>query len=488
MEEKYTVVAIVALIIYTLVVAFIGFRNRKSKNSEDYFLASRSLPAWLLAITFIASWWGGGSAIDLVDHAYTDGLSSFWIYGVPVLIATFLMYIFAGGIRSIGTISQSELMERRYDKRSAFMLTLFIVIFMTIGAAIQVIVVGHFLQAFLGIDYLWGAIIGTGMVIFYSSFGGFRGVVLTDLLQFVFFLASSILLFTLAYQNSGGFGALQAYVTHNNMEGYTSFTHNLSDKLAFIITFGTSWMVQANVWQRISAAKTPADARKMMAISFFVFIPLYLLVTLTGMLTLLSFDVIPEGGIVSNMLLQFSNPFIAGVIFLGLCSALMSTMDSMFNTGALTLTIDLYKRYMAPNKSAQTYVWVGRGATLLIAAMALFIGVKIQSVLTISWIGADFIATGAFVPLVLGFLWKRGTATAAFVTMIFGLLFSSYNLAHSLGAPLPVAWEIASTEQAILGMSIALGLYIIISLITKNNREKAECFINETQIIKKNKI
>ena len=88
MLQIYT---ITFLIIYTLVVILIGVKNSNSKNSSDYFLASRKLPSWLLAVTFIASWWGGGSAIDLVDHAYTNGLSSFWIYGVPVLISTFIM-------------------------------------------------------------------------------------------------------------------------------------------------------------------------------------------------------------------------------------------------------------------------------------------------------------------------------------------------------------------------------------------------------------
>ncbi|MGO3810476.1 hypothetical protein [Mesonia sp.] len=83
-----TTLTIVFLVLYIIVIIGVGIWNRKSNTSEDYFLGSRQLPAWLLAITFIASWWGGGSAIDLVDHAHQNGLSSFWIYGVPVLIAT----------------------------------------------------------------------------------------------------------------------------------------------------------------------------------------------------------------------------------------------------------------------------------------------------------------------------------------------------------------------------------------------------------------
>ncbi len=153
LDTNYKLYIAILLVVYIAVVTIIGYLNRKSSSEEDFFLASRQLPAWLLAITFIASWWGGGSAIDLVDHANRDGLSTFWIYGVPVLLSTALMFIFSGGIRRISTLSQPEIMARRYDDRSAFMLTLFIIIFMVIGSAVQVIVVGQFFESFFGVSY-----------------------------------------------------------------------------------------------------------------------------------------------------------------------------------------------------------------------------------------------------------------------------------------------------------------------------------------------
>ncbi len=474
-----------ALIFYVVIVSLIGIFNRKNKTSEDYFLASRSLPAWLLAITFIASWWGGGSAIDLVDVAHKEGISSFWIYGVPVLLATGIMYIFTKGIRKASTLSQPELLLKRYDHKSSIMLTIFIIIFMTIGAAIQVIVIGNFFHSFLGVSYEQGALIGTCLVIFYSLFGGFKGVVLTDLLQFVFFLFAGVFLFILSYKGAGGFEGLIVHTAASGNTDYISFFSGFKDNFAYIITFGTSWVIQANVWQRISAAKTPRSARKMMAISFFVFIPLYLMVTLTGMFSAVSYENIPSGGIVSSILLTLDSPLVSGLIFLGLCSAIMSTMDSMFNTGALSLTIDIYKRYLAPNKKPSTYVNVGRVSTFIIAAVALLIGLKIKSVLTISWIGADFLATGAFIPLIFGFLWKRGSSKAAFYSMIFGLIFSTYNLLAALGLNLVTAWEIASAKQALIGMLGSLIIYILVSLFTKDDKHKANTFINNYSPFKK---
>lgn len=477
-----TTITIILLVLYVVTIIGIGIWNSKNDSSEDYFLASRQLPAWLLAITFIASWWGGGSAIDLVDHAHNNGLSSFWIYGVPVLIATALMYLFSKGIRNIGTISQPELMSQRYNDTVSLMLTIFIIIFMVIASAVQVIVMGRFFHAFFDIGYENGAILGAAIVLTYSMFGGFKGVVLTDLLQFVFFLFTGIFLFYLAYTESGGLESVKINAIANGKEGYTSFFSNVADNLAYVITFGTSWMIQANIWQRISAAKKGSDAKKMMLISFIVFIPLYLMVTYTGMFSSMLYETVPETGIIPDMISKLSSPILSAILFVGLCSAIMSTMDSLINTGALSLTVDVYQKYINKTTSPKRSVYIARLSTFIMAAVALLMALKIQSVLTISWIASDFLTSGAFVPLVMGFLWAKGTSKAATVSMIFGLLFSTYNLMVALGADLPVAWEIASAKQAIIGISISFILYVSISVLAPEDAEKARRFIRKANV------
>lgn len=480
-----TSITIIFLTIYVLAIIVVGLWNSKSTSSEDYFLASRKLPAWLLAITFIASWWGGGSAIDLVDHAHNNGLSSFWIYGVPVLIATALMYLFAKGIRNVGTISQPELMNQRYNNTVSLMLTIFIIIFMIIASSVQVIVMGRFFHAFFNMSYESGAILGTLIVLTYSMFGGFRGVVLTDLLQFVFFLFTGIFLFYYTYSHAGGLEQVKLMAINNSKVGYTNFFSNVSDNLAYVITFGTSWMIQANIWQRISAAKKTTDAKKMMLFSFFAFIPLYLMVTYTGMFSSVMYDVVPTGGIVPDIISKLSNPILSSILFVGLCSAIMSTMDSLINTGALSLTVDIYQKYINPKTTPKHSVLIARLSTIFMAGIALLIALKIQSVLTISWIASDFLTSGAFVPLVLGFIWGRGTSTAATISMVFGLIFSTYNLLVALGVDLPIAWEIASAKQALIGISISFILYVSVSYLTKKDLEKSTQFIRKANILNK---
>ena len=478
---------LVLLVIYISIIVFIGIINRRNKNQEEYFLASRKLPSWLLAITFIASWWGGGSAIDVVDHAHTNGLNSFWIYGMPVLLSTFLMFVFAKGIRNVSTLTQPQIMEKRYTKQASLLLTLLIILFMTLTAAGQIVAIGKFFQSFFNIEYSLAAYIGTLLVIFYSMFGGFKGVVATDLFQFVFFLITAIAVFIISYKYTGDFNNVKTMAIANNKQNYTSFFHNITDNLVYVITFGASWMIQANVWQRISAAKTPNQAKKMMGLSFFIFIPLYLIVTLTGMLSSTFISEIPEGGIVPHIIKNYVPPLVSSILFVGLCSAIMSTMDSLINTGALSLTIDVYKKYINSKASTKDTVFVGRISTIIIGLLALLIALGIQSLLKVSWIGADLIASTVFVPLVLGFIWKKGSNKATIASILFGICFSTYNLLIFLGVDLPTMWSHESTIQAILGISGSAIVFISVSLLDKSNSQKAELFIKQAGIIKTKK-
>jgi SSS family solute:Na+ symporter len=477
MELSQQTLCIILLVVYFVILMYVVTKSSDNKNSVDYFLAGRKLPFWALSITFIASWWGGGSAVDLVDHAFRQGISSYWIYGMPVLFSVFLMYLFAKSIRRIGTITQPQLVEKRYDKKVSLALSVLILIFMILTTASQIVVIGNFFLIFFHISYVQAAVLGTGIVLLYSVLGGFKGVVITDIVQFVFLLIASVAIFVYAYINSGGFGAIETIAQERNIDGVFSLTKNLGTNIAYVITFGSAWMIQANIWQRISATKTPKDAKNMMILSFFAFIPLYLIVTLTGVLSLGMYETVPVGGLVPAIITDYMHPVFGALIFVGITSAVMSTMDSLINTGALVLSLDLYQERINPSASPKHMVVVGKLATVIVTLIAVIIALYIKSVLEISWIAADFIATGAFVPIILGFLWKRGNSWGALASVLFGIIFPLYNLLSKMGIDVPICWDIGSTKQAIIGMGGSFVIYVAVSLLTRQEYSKASKFM-----------
>ena len=136
--------SLIGLLLYFAALLIAVTREKKNRTVLDYFFAGRSLPYWALSITFIASWWGAGSAISTADLAYEDGLGAFWYYGVPVLLSTFLMILSAGGIRRVGYLTQGRMMEARYSALTAKILSFLVLIFMVFNAASQMVGIGDF--------------------------------------------------------------------------------------------------------------------------------------------------------------------------------------------------------------------------------------------------------------------------------------------------------------------------------------------------------
>lgn len=467
--------SLIGLLLYFALLLFAVTREKKNHNVLDYFFAGRSLPYWVLSITFVASWWGAGSALSTADLAYGDGLGAFWYYGAPVLIATFLMMLGAGAIRRVGYLTQGRMMEARYSAHTARALSLLVLIFMVFSAASQMVGVGDFFGSYLGLPYEAAVLLGTVIVLLYSMFGGFRGVVLTDVIQFVLLLISALVVFAVGFDRAGGLDGIQKAAQLVGKSGYLSMWEGASKYSMYVITFGCAWMIQANVWQRISAARSDRDARKMTVMSFFVYIPLYLMVVLTGMAGFVLYPELPEGGVVTALVMDCLSPLLGALVFIGISAAIMSTMDSLLNTASMTLVLDLLPHTHDERKQLAR----SRMATLGVTTVALLISLRIRSVLEISWIASDMITTGIFVPLVLGFCWRRGNSRGALASIVMGLMYCTYNLAISMGLPLPSFWQAQSAQQVIFGVVLSLLVYVGVSLATPAESEKAESFLRQ---------
>lgn len=358
-------------------------------------------------------------------------------------------------------------MTKRYNKLVGKTLSFLIMISMTLAAASQMVGVGDFIGSYLGFEYSTAVFLGSGIVLIYSIFGGFRGVVLTDIVQFILLLVSAVAVFAVAYYNAGGWAGIEAKAISESNISFMSFFDGMSTYGAYVLTFGFGWSIQSNVWQRVTASRNEKDAFRMAVTSFIAYIPLYLIVILTGMAGYVLFDEMPKGGVVSGIVNQYMHPVLGAVTFVGISAAIMSTMDSLINTAAMSLTLDM--GFFKDNKDRQ--LAFSRVSTLIVTIIALFIALRIPSILTISWLASDIIVTGVFVPLIAGFFWKRGTWQGAMVSMIMGGTFCFYNLFISLGADLPKFWEIESPEQVALGAFISAIFYFVVSLMTKNETE-----------------
>ncbi|MDO5725914.1 MAG: sodium:solute symporter family protein [Tissierellia bacterium] len=470
------IISFISLLIYFGVLIAAVLWEKKNNSVEDFFFAGRTLPFWALSITFIASWWGAGSAIETSDLAFVDGMGAFWYFGMPVLVSTFFMTLLAGKIRKLPFLTQGQMMEARYSKQVSNMVAFFIFLFMTFSAASQMVGVGNFFGQYLGLSYEKALLVGTGIVIVYSMFGGFRGVVFTDVIQFILLLISALIVFFVSWKTSGGWNEIAIAAKSLNKSEFMNLGAGWRKYLAYVITFALAWTIQANVWQRISATRSVKDARKMTVLSFFIYIPLYMIVVLTGMAALKIYPEVPEGGVILAIVNDYLSPLLATLVFVGISAAIMSTMDSLINTGAMTLTMDLL------GQKGDEALKVSRIATAIVSFIAIIVAMRIRSILEVTWIASDVITTGVFVPLIFGFFWRRGNSKGAMFSMITGLIFTLIHFGVSMGVNIPLPWELHSTEQILCGMGLSLAVYIITSLLTEPEYEKADEFMKLSKL------
>jgi len=437
---KFGLLHLLALYIGFLV--FLSFwLSRKAKSLEDYFLASRNLPAGLVYFSLVASWIGATSVLVSVDEAYRRGIGSIWVMGVPaVLTALVFAFVLARPIRRLQIISLPDLVEMRYGKGVRHLVAVLIVWYMVVLAASQMVAIGNFLKVLLHISYIEALFLGTFVVLIYSVLGGFLSVVITDAFQFfLLVLGLSGLLFLLLGDTS--ISDVIGLTSHAGRADYFSIFADLKRNLLIVLSFVCAWTVSPIVWQRIQAARNEKHARRGLLASAVTFLAIYGILVFIGILAMGHF---PSGEkanpILSELILAHGGKILGMVLFLGIVAAIMSTMDTAINTGALSLTRDIYQRILAPVNSKSS-VLAGRLSTVVIALLAFLIATRLQSILQTLGLATEIMTEGFFVPGMAMLFMSRKMPTAGLMSVLLGGGYAVFAFLNGIGL-LNVAWPV----------------------------------------------
>jgi len=430
---------------YFAALLLIGLKfSRRVSSLEGFFLASRSLPASLVLVSLTASWFGATSILVTTDEAYRSGVSAFWLVGVPAAATVSLLGFFlVGPIRRSGGQTLPGLIEARYGKWVRHAASVLILWYMIVLASSQMVALGQFLKPFLGLPYTWSIALGTAVVLVYLLSGGLFSVVATDVLQ-CFLLILGLAGLSIYLMRSSEVGAVEAAIRQAGNAGYFRFFHDGQRNALIALSFVLAWTISPIAWQRIQAAGSVRKARQGLLAAVGVFIVLYGLVVFVGIMSLplfsgqsLTHPVIAE--IVSSK----AGILGGGLLFVAVVAAILSTMDTAINTGAMTLMRDILAQASLKSwTGAERTVRTGRLATLVVALLAFGIASRLQSILQTLGLASEIMAEGLFVPGMAMFVLKKRTPTAGALSLILGGGFALLSFLSTLKiAPLDLpAW------------------------------------------------
>ncbi|EFL80926.1 sodium/pantothenate symporter [Actinobacillus pleuropneumoniae] len=444
--NKEMLLPLIAYLCFVFGVAFYAYRKRQGGSFlSEYYVGSRSMSGFVLAMTTAATYVGASSFIGGPGAAYKYGLG--WVLLAMIQVPAVLLALGALGkkfallARQYNAVTINDLLLARYQNKfvvwiSGFALLLSFFAMMTV----QFIGAGRLLETTLGVPYQTAVIIFAITVGIYTFIGGFRAVVLTDTIQgLVMLVGTSLLLGGVIYAAGGVENAVNTLESINPqlIEPYgiderpLDFTFMTS--FWVLVCFGLIGLPQLAV--RSMAYKDSASLHKALVIGTLVVSLLMFGMHLAGVL---GRAVIPDlkipDQVIPTLMIQVLPPLVAGIFLAAPMAAIMSSIDSLLIQSSSTLIKDLYLAVKpeAVNNEAKLKRF-STMTTLTFAVLLVFAALNPPDMLI--WLNllslGGLEATFLWV-IVLGLYWKNANAAGAISSMLAGLtsyvIFTSFKI------------------------------------------------------------
>ncbi|OOE70081.1 sodium/proline symporter PutP [Salinivibrio kushneri] len=436
-DNSYAISA--TFLAYLIMMLAIGvYAYKRTSNSEDYFLGGRSLGPWPAALSAGASDMSGWLLLGLPGYAYAAGMESLWLAG-GLLLGTYLNWLICAkrlrtySIEADNALTLPEFFARRFEDKSKLLQTIsafFILLFFLFYTSSGLVAGGKLFTTVFGFDYTTAVVIGTICVVSYTLFGGFLAVSWTDLVQGLL-MAAALLVVPFVIMD-GSIFKLGGDVAAINPELMTLWRDVEGEPLSWIgiaslAAWGLGYFGQPHILARFQATRSNKDittARRIAvgwsALSMFGAV----LIGLVGILYVqndMTGD-LKDGEKIFMLLVNAAfHPVIAGILLAAILAAIMSTADSQLLVSSSALAEDFYKQVFRPDASTQEVVMVGRGAVILLSAIALGLAMDPESSVLglVSYAWAGFGA--AFGPaLLLSLFWRDMNRNGALTAILVG--------------------------------------------------------------------
>lgn len=434
----------VPLLIFLLILLFIT-RSVTAHNGTDfvknYFLGDRALQGFVLAMTLVATYGSVSSFVSGPGLAWRYGLG--WVvFAAPQIITGFLVLGVLGKklslvSRRIGAITVIDVIVARFKSSAlgAFLSValLFFFIAMMVG---QFIGGAQLISQAADIHYVAGLALFGSVVVFYTTFGGFRAVAITDTVCAVLMLTGMGVLAAGIVGEAGGLNSLMQKIAADagaqQAEAFLDPTScgALPWTLLFsswiLVGFATVALPQSAV--RCMAYKSTQDLHLAMVVSTIVCGALMIGMTLLGFFAR---ALVPEseafGGntdaMIPYLIVHHMNPWVAGITLVAPVAATMSTVSSLLIAASSAIIKDLIlRRYtMLPDRATHVARYA-KFCTCLIGMLALILAIyPFEIIVWINMFAFGGLEIAFLCPLVGGLFWSRATLKGAWTSVLVGL-------------------------------------------------------------------
>ena len=486
---------VLALYGVTILSVGLAFARRAGRGTEEYFLAGRSMPWWLIGTSMVATTFSADTPNLVTDLVRTGGVSQNWVWWAFVITGMCTVFFYAKLWRRSGVLTDIGFYELRYSGRSAAFLRGFRAVYL--GVFFNVMIMATVTLAAIKIG---GVLLGVGpytvvlvagtATVLYSATSGLWGVLVTDLLLFSVSMIGSVAaaIYALRLPEVGGLSGLMA---HANVTDKLSFLPDFSDPTTaaavFIVPIAVQWWSTwypgaepgggGYVAQRMLAAK---DEKNAMQATLWFSVAHYAIRPwpwiLVGLASLIVYPTLGDltaafpnvdPSIIGNDLaypamLVFLPAGLLGLVVASLAAAYMSTISTHLNWGASYVVDDVYRRFVAPDREERDYVKVARVSTVALIVLSSVVGLQLETAMQAFQILLQIGAGTGLVFLLRWFWWRINTWSEISAMVISFLVAVYFGFLHT---PLGFTkWD--PSAELVVGVAVTTVGWLVVTFLT----------------------
>ena len=363
------------------------------RNTTDYFLGGRSF-GWLpVAISILVSDLSAISYIGCAAWIYTKD----WRYSMTLVTGLFHAivgaYLFLGLFRRLNLFTVYEYLEMRFNVFTRALASLFFLITRSAWLAVLLYGVSLTLSVVTNVPLIPAIIVAGVLAIVYTTMGGMKAVIWTDVAQFVVLIGGAIVVAILGVSEFN-WDLAEIYRIADEGGKFVPITFSLDFKEEvtwFVLLFGFGPGVLAYlaadqvIVQRILSTRSPAESVKSGIGTGLICVPTIALLYFIGFVLYAYYQTHPEmvtalnelalkeptDAVLPLYIVKALPGWIAGLIIAGVFAATMSSFDSGINSLTAVCVIDYYKRFFhKPHKTEKHYLNVSRVGVVAWGAIA----------------------------------------------------------------------------------------------------------------------
>src|SRR5467141_535084 len=464
------------MIVYFVFVLGIGaVLKRYVKTSTDFFLAGRSIPAWVAGLAFLSANLGAQEVIGMGASGAKYGIATshfYWIGAIPamVFVGVFMMPFYYGSrARSV-----PEYLRLRFDEKTRGLNAVSFAIMTVFSSGISMYAMARLIQTLHVFDapfarfgipqsfiFHFSIVASALIVLAYILLGGLSSAIYNEVVQFFLIVAGFLPLSYLGLKNVGGWHGIVQKLPNAFTHSWVGMSHastnplgvevfGLAMGLGFVLSFGY-WCTDFLVVQRAMAADSMSAARRTPLIAAVPKMLFPFLVIVPGMIAIASSLRTGASGFVLphkpdgtlnydlSIPMMLSHYFPHGMLGLGITALLASFMSGMagnitaFNT---VWTYDIYQAYIHRGASDHHYLNMGRVATVFgitLSVAAAYVANHFNNIMDMLQLLFAFVNAPLFATFLLGMFWKRATGHGAFTGLLSGTVAAALH--HGLTLP-----------------------------------------------------